>query len=193
MERCQTFGAFCKTEPEGFTGMIHTSEFGIREFRRYEGPADVEAVVPPGSRVYVLCKEIKDGNKVALSLDGVNQENGTYDRTKTKRYMNDNAMNKPPPPVGSIHRGAVKRIESYGAFVTSKAFGRHVHVSQLSRSQRFYDARDIEQAFPLGGPILVQVVQVKEGNRVELSAQDVDQAMARPCHRHQHQGPRAST
>ena len=80
VERCQTFGAFCKTEPEGFTGMIHTSEFGIREFRRYEGPQDAEAVVPPGSRVYVLCKEIKDGNKVALSLDGVNQENGTYDR-----------------------------------------------------------------------------------------------------------------
>ena len=44
VERCQTFGAFCKTEPEGFTGMIHTSEFGIREFRRYEGPQDVEAV-----------------------------------------------------------------------------------------------------------------------------------------------------
>ena len=122
VERCQTFGAFCKTEPEGFTGMIHTSEFGIREFRRYEGPADVEAVVPPGSRVYVLCKEIKDGNKVALSLDGVNQENGTYDVTKTKRYQNDNARDKPPPAVGSIHRGAVKRIESYGAFVTLEGF-----------------------------------------------------------------------
>ena len=55
------------------------------------GSPGAEAVVPPGSRVYVLCKEIKDGNKVALSLDGVNQENGTYDITKTKRYMNDNA------------------------------------------------------------------------------------------------------
>ena len=43
VERCQTFGAFCKTEPEGFTGMIHV-RFGIREFRRYEGPQDVEAV-----------------------------------------------------------------------------------------------------------------------------------------------------
>jgi predicted RNA-binding protein with RPS1 domain len=194
VERCQTFGAFCKTEPEGFSGMIHTSEFGIREFRRYEGPQDVEAVVPPGSRVYVLCKEIKDGNKVALSLDGVNQENGTYDVTKTKRYQNDNARDKPPPAVGSIHRGAVKRIESYGAFVTLEGFSDGmVHVSQLSRSQRFYDARDIEQAFPLGGPIFVQVVQVKEGNRVELSAQDVDQATGQALPpRHQHQGPRGT-
>ena len=68
-----------------------------------------------------------------------------------------------------------------------------VHVSQLSRSQRFYDARDIEQAFPLGGPIFVQVVQVKEGNRVELSAQDVDQATGQALPpRHQHQGPRGT-
>ena len=142
----------------------------------------------------MLCKEIKDGNKVALSLDGVNQENGTYDRTKTKSYMNDNARDKPPPAVGSIHRGAVKRIESYGAFVTLEGFSDGmVHVSQLSRSQRFYDARDIEQAFPLGGPIFVQVVQVKEGNRVELSAQDVDQATGQALPpRHQHQGPRGS-
>ena len=80
---------------------------------------------------------------------------------KTKRYMNDNARDKPPPAVGSIHRGAVKRIESYGAFVTLEGFSDGmVHVSQLSRSQRFYDARDIEQAFPLGGPIFVQVVFV---------------------------------
>ena len=42
-------------------------------------------------------------------------------------------------PVGSIHRGAVKRIESYGAFVTLEGFSDGmVHVSQLSRSQRFY-------------------------------------------------------
>ena len=50
--------------------------------------------------------------------------------------MNENAMNKPPPAVGSIHRGAVKRIESYGAFVTLEGFSDGmVHVSQQSQSK----------------------------------------------------------
>ena len=61
-----------------------------------------------------------------------------------------------------------------------------VHVSQLSRTTRYTAAEDIGAAFPLGSPIYVKVHFIKDGERVELNAKDVDQrtgAALEPEHR----------
>ena len=69
-------------------------------------------------------------------------------------------MASPPPNVGSIVKGTVSRIESYGAFISieqSRLRGL-LHISQLSS----YKVDSVEDCLSLDDEIYVKVVQVDE-------------------------------
>jgi len=94
-------------------GLVHISQ--LRD-ERVETVADA---VREGEYVWVVVTDIKEGNKVSLSMRLVDQDTG-----ELKEPLNDVDAATPSarrtgelPQLYSVHKGTVARIQPFGAFV----------------------------------------------------------------------------
>jgi len=109
-------------------GLVHISQ--LRD-ERVETVADA---VREGEYCWVVVTDIKEGNKVSLSMRLVDQDTG-----ELKEPLNDVDAATPSarpsgelPQLYSVHKGTVARIQNFGAFVRIDNYGDGlVHVSQL--------------------------------------------------------------
>ncbi len=112
---------------------------------RDERVETVADAVREGEYVWVVVTDIKEGNKVSLSMRLVDQETG-----ELKETLNDVDAATPSargtgelPQLYSVHKGTVARIQNFGAFVRIDNYGDGlVHVSQLC-AYRVEDPNDV--------------------------------------------------
>ena len=120
-------------------GLVHISQ--LRD-ERVETVADA---VREGEYVWVVVTDIKEENKVSLSMRLVDQDTG-----ELKEPLNDVDAATPSarrtgelPQLYSVHKGTVARIQNFGAFVRIDNYGDGlVHVSQLC-AYRVEDPNDV--------------------------------------------------
>ena len=120
-------------------GLVHISQL---KDERVETVADA---VREGEYVWVVVTDIKEGNKVSLSMRLVDQETG-----ELKEPLNDVDAATPSarrtgelPQLYSVHKGTVARIQPFGCFVRIDNYGDGlVHVSQLC-AYRVEDPNDV--------------------------------------------------
>ena len=139
---------------------------------RVETVADA---VREGEYCWVVVTDIKEGNKVSLSMRLVDQETG-----ELKEPLNDVDAATPSarrtcelPQLYSVHKGTVARIQNFGAFVRIDNYGDGlVHVSQLCA----YRVEDPNDVVDVGQKVYVKVVEHRENDKISLSMKVVDQA-----------------
>lgn len=81
------------------------------------------------------------------------------------------------PKVGSIHKGKVVKIETYGAFIEIEGFKSHglVHISQIAKDR----VNAVEDVVILNESVFVKVINVESDDRgrpkISLSMKYCDQ------------------
>jgi predicted RNA-binding protein with RPS1 domain len=95
--RIESYGAFIELKHQNSKrGLLHVSQLGTDDFVER-----VEDVVQPGQELFVYILEIapddRGGERIRLSLKGVNQENGTYDPEAVAAMASERRSGDGPP------------------------------------------------------------------------------------------------
>jgi predicted RNA-binding protein with RPS1 domain len=117
---------------------------------------------------------LPDQSEAMNSAVGSERRMHDLQRTTSKRGRKEDFANEPPPPLYSIHKGSVKNVQSFGAFVAMDGFQKHglVHISQLAD----FRVDDVKSAVSQGQSVWVKVVSIdNEAGKIALSMKYVDQ------------------
>ena len=188
VKRVENYGCFVTLD--GFAdGMVHVSQ--LERNRRFNGADEIMQVYPLGAPIHVVCTGVKENGRVELSAACVDQATG--ERLPEQQLMLGNggaygrpglgfgggAPSAPPgvPDLHTVHRGVVKRLQPFGAFVTLEGnYGDGlVHISQIVKGVRLNDEHDIAAHAAPGQQVFAYVKEIKANGRYELSMSRVDQ------------------
>jgi len=167
--RIQPFGCFVRIEGFG-DGLCHISQLSEQRVDK------TEDVVAEGDAVWVVVTELRGEGKYALSMRLVDQATGELkeplDEADAAPGRRDGGGGE-PPPLYSVHRGVVARIQPFGCFVRVDGFPDGLcHVSQMCA----YRVEDPKDVVDVGEAVRVKVVEHKDAGKYSLSMKAVDQA-----------------
>ena len=137
------------------------------------GSAAAPTGPPPKLLLGVSTGEEAYARRVAASAGRAYNDNSSSGASRPNPYANE-----PLPPLFSIHKGVINRLQPYGAFVALDGFRKH----GLLSIGRILDTRveRIEDALKEGQRVYVKVVQTEPASgKMSLSMRDVDQETGR--------------
>jgi 4-hydroxy-3-methylbut-2-enyl diphosphate reductase len=149
VRRLTDFGAF--VDVGGIDGLVHVTDLS---WGRVKHPRDI---VKPGDEIDVLILSI-DRERERVSLG--------YKQTQPKPW--DRALET--YPVGSIVKGVVVRMATFGAFIELEpGLDGLVHISQIANER----VNKVEDKLTIGQEVNVRVLDVNpENHRISLSIRD---------------------
>ncbi|CDJ40880.1 S1 RNA-binding domain containing protein, putative [Eimeria tenella] len=132
VKNIRPFGAFILTSQYARECLLHISNISRQRVE------NVEDALKMGQEVWVkVLKEEPDG-RVSVSMKDVNQEDGSEITSLFDSFNNRGVGGGVKiPELNSIHRGTVKRIQAFGAFVALDGFDRDglLHISCISKDK----------------------------------------------------------
>lgn len=155
VQRIASFGAF--VDIGGVDGLVHISQLS------HEHVDKVSDVVTEGQEVKVKVLSVdRDSERISLSIKDTLP--GPWDAIDEKA------------PKGSVHRGTVKRLVSYGAFVeVLPGVEGLVHISQIAHKHIATPHEVLQE----GQEVEVKVLEVnKEDKRLSLSIKELQEKEA---------------
>ncbi|KAH8071264.1 formylglycine-generating oxidase [Aureococcus anophagefferens] len=134
-----------------------------------------EDVVAEGDAVWVVVTELRGEGKYALSMRLVDQATGELkeplDEADAAPGRRDGGGGE-PPPLYSVHRGVVARIQPFGCRRVGGFPDGLCRVSQMCA----YRVEDPKDVVDVGEAVRVKVVEHKDAGKYSLSMKAVDQA-----------------
>jgi len=182
------FGAFVELEGFKRQGLVHISRLANS---RVEA---VEDIVQVGEAVFVKVVGIEDG-KISLSMRDVDQSSGQDLDPENKHQAggghrgHGGGGDDRLPEVGSIHKGTVRKVMPYGAFIDLPGYRKSglVHISRLTN----YKVEKVEDVLSEGDSgIWVKVIAIEDG-KIQLSMRVVDQTTGKDLDPGNSEGERA--
>jgi len=116
---------------------------------------------------------LPDQSQAMMAQNSERRANDLH-RKSANRGRNRDFANEAPPAIFSVHRGEVKNIQSFGAFVQMEGFSKHglVHVSQMAD----FRVEDPNTVVNKGDQVWVKVMNIDEDGKIALSMRYCDQS-----------------
>jgi predicted RNA-binding protein with RPS1 domain len=168
------FGCFVELEGHSKQGLVHISQLAGRRVEK------TEDVVSSGDSIWVKVISMNEG-KLSLSLKDVDQGTGEDNNPSNDEPINarggrgggGNNEEQQTPKVNSLHKGIVKKVMDFGAFIALPGFSNNgmVHLSQMAT----YKVEKVSEVLNEGDTgVWVKVLSV-EGGKISLSMKLVEQ------------------
>lgn len=149
VKRFTPFGAFVSVK--GFDCLAHISELSWNKI------TDPSTVLKIGDNYdFVVLKLDRESGRISLG----------YKQLQPKPYE----VAKEKYPVGSVIKGKVERIFSYGAFISiDDGVDGLVHVSQISHNW----VKDANEVLKVGQEVEAKIISFDDNNRITLSIKEI--------------------
>lgn len=147
----------------------------IRDFGAFVDLGGVDGLIPLSEIAWGQTDRVEDflhrGQQVDVVIKGLDWKNGRISLSLRETTENPWTRVEEKYPPGSIHRGTVSRLSTFGAFVTLEAgVDGLLHISKLGSGRKINHPREVLET---GQLITVKIDTIdKEKNRISLTPED---------------------